>query len=110
MKTVMAIKKREAAAKRLVIKTSNDKDKDEAESSLVYAAAMVDLDGQTPNEILFMPKGEEITITPMVGGKAKTVALKVDAGVAEVLQADLTTRFNDPIRPYAGFDHKAGAA
>jgi hypothetical protein len=101
-----------AAGKKYGIEFSDDDgDKeDKAESSLVYAAATIDLEGETPAEIVFMPKGEDITITPMVGGKAKSVTLKVDASVADVLQADLSKRLADPIRPYAGFDHKAGPA
>ena len=59
-----------------------------------------------------MPKtaAEGITITPMVGGKAKTVSLKVDESVAELLQAGLTKRLADEIEPYAGFDHRPGPA
>lgn len=98
-----------AAAKKFGIEVSDD-DGDKTESSLVYAAASIDLDGQTPEEIVFMPVGEDIQIRPMVAGKAKTVALKVDASVAETLQTDLAKRLADPIRPYAGFDHKPGPA
>ena len=111
-----SIDRRIAAAKKKFGIGEDDKDdddgdkEDKAESSLVYAAATVDLEGETPSEIVFMPKGEEISITPMVSGKAKSVALKVDSNVAEVLQAALAKRLDDPIRPYAGFDHKAGPA
>src|ERR1700757_4149932 len=110
---VASIKRKiKAAGKKYDIEFSDDggDKEDKAESSLVYAAATIDLEGETPAEIVFMPKGEEISITPMVGGKAKSVALKVDADVAQVLQAALAKRLDDPIRPYAGFDHKAGPA
>jgi phage I-like protein len=110
---VASIKRKiKAAGKKYDIEFSDDggDKEDKAESSLVYAAATIDLEGETPSEIVFMPKGEEITITPMVSGKAKSVALNVNSGVAEVLQAALAKRLDDPIRPYAGFDHKAGPA
>jgi hypothetical protein len=110
---VKTIKRKiKAAGKKYDIEFSDDGDdkEDKAESSLVYAAATIDLEGETPAEIVYMPQGEDITITPMVGGKAKSVALKVDSDVAEVLQAALAKRLDDPIRPYAGFDHKAGPA
>jgi Mu-like prophage I protein len=98
-----------AAGKKYGIDFSDNGDK--TESSLVYAAA-VDLEGKTPSEIVFMPKtaAEGITITPMVGGKAKTVSLNVDESVAELLQAGLTKRLADEIEPYAGFDHRPGPA
>jgi hypothetical protein len=98
-----------AAGKKYGIDFSDDGDKTEA--SLVYAAA-VDLEGETPSEIVFMPKtaAEGITITPMVGGRAKTVSLKVDESVAELLQAGLTRRLAEEIEPYAGFDHRPGPA
>jgi phage I-like protein len=102
-----------AAAKKLGIGTSDDGDggeKDKAESALVYASVPIDLGGETPSEIVYMPKADSVTITPMVGGKAKAVTLKVDASVAEALQGDLAKRLDDPVRPYAGFDHKVGAA
>jgi phage I-like protein len=100
-----------AAGKKYGIDFSDDDGdkKDKAESSLVYAAATVDLEGQTPAEIVYLPRGE-MTIRPRVAGKAKEVTVKVDAAVAETLQADLTKRLADPIRPYAGFDHQPGAA
>jgi phage I-like protein len=99
-----------AAAKKLGIGTSDDGDdeKDKAESSLVYAATSVDLEGQTPEEIVYMPRGEAITIKPKRPGHE--VKVKVDAGVAQVLQADLEKRLGAEIQPYAGYDHNAGPA
>src|ERR1700751_1932745 len=72
-----------AAAKKLGIGTSDDGDgeKDKAESSLVYASVPIDLGGETPSEIVYMPKAEQVTITPVVSGKAKAGTLKVDASV-----------------------------
>jgi hypothetical protein len=86
----------------------DDDDKDKAESSLVYAAATIDLDGETPGEIVYMPKGENLTFTPKRPGREITI--KVDAATAEVLQSDLAKRLEDEIRPYAGFDHERGPA
>jgi phage I-like protein len=99
-----------AAAKKLGIGTSDDGDgeKDKAESSLVYAAATIDLGGETPGEIVYMPKGENLTFTPKRPGRE--VQIKVDATTAEVLQTDLAKRLEDEIRPYAGFDHERGPA
>src|ERR1700747_835999 len=75
-----------AAAKKLGIGTSDDGDgeKDKAESSLVYAATSVDLEGQTPEEIVYMPRGEAITIKPKRPGHE--VKVKVDAGVGQALE------------------------
>jgi phage I-like protein len=100
-----------AAAKKLGIgEDDGDGEKDKAESALVYASVPIDLGGETPSEIVYMPKADQVTITPVVSGKAKSVTLKVDASVAETLQTDLVKRLEDPVRPYAGFDHKVGAA
>ena len=84
-----------------------DDKKDKAESSLVYAAAIVDLEGETPAEIVYMPPGDN-TIRPKSHGKE--IIVKVDASAAQTLQADLVKRLDDPIRPYAGFDHNSGPA
>jgi phage I-like protein len=81
---------------------------DKTESSLVSAAS-IDLEGETPNEIIYMPKGDW-NITPMVGGKPKPVAVKVDKNVATALQNDLSRRLGETIRPIAGFDHRPGRA
>ena len=98
-----------AAAKRLGIGVSDDGDnKDKAESSIVSAAS-IDLEGETPAEIIYFPKGDW-RIKPVVNGKAKEVSVKVDESVASVLQADLNRRLKDTVRPYAAFDHKPGAA
>jgi phage I-like protein len=98
-----------AAAKRLGIGISDDgDDKDKAESSLVSAAS-IDLEGETPAEIIYFPKGDW-RIKPMVNGKAKEVAVKVDANVAALMQRELTNRLSQTVRPYASFDHKPGPA
>src|SRR4029077_9472170 len=96
-----------AAAKKLGIGEDDD-DGDKTESSLVYAATSVDLEGQTPEEIVYMPKGEAITIKPKRPGHE--VKVKVDATVAQVLQTDLEKRLADQIQPYAGYDHDGKAA
>jgi phage I-like protein len=99
-----------AAAKKFGIETSDDEEdkKDKAESSLVYAATSVNFEGQTPEEIVYMPKGDAITIKPKRPGHE--VKVKVDASVAQVLQADLEKRLAAEIQPYAGYDHNAGPA
>jgi Mu-like prophage I protein len=97
-----------AAAKRLGIGVSDDGDGEgKTESSLVYAAS-IDLQGQTPEEIVYMPKGEAITIKPKSHGRE--VKVKVDASAAEVLQTALEKRLSDQIQPYAGYDHDGKAA
>jgi hypothetical protein len=87
----------------------DDDDKDKAESALVYGAAPINLDGQTPESIMFMPRGDW-KITPVVRGKATVVSVKVDKTVAATLQESLNQRLDDTIRPYAGFDHQPGPA
>jgi Mu-like prophage I protein len=95
-----------AAGKKYGIDFSDNGDK--TESSLVSAAS-IDLEGETPAEIIYFPKGDW-RIKPVVNGKAKEVSVKVDESVASVLQADLNRRLKDTVRPYAAFDHKPGAA
>jgi phage I-like protein len=95
-----------AAGKKYGIDFSDNGDK--AESSIVSAAS-IDLEGETPAEIIYFPKGDW-RIRPVVNGKAKEVSVKVDQSVASVLQADLNRRLKDTVRPYAAFDHKPGAA
>jgi hypothetical protein len=95
-----------AAGKKYGIDFSDNGDK--TESSLVSAAS-IDLEGETPAEIIYFPKGDW-RIKPVVNGKAKDVSVKVDQSVASVLQADLNRRLKDTVRPYAAFDHKPGAA
>jgi phage I-like protein len=95
-----------AAGKKYGIDFSDNGDK--TESSLVSAAS-IDLEGETPAEIIYFPKGDW-RIKPVVNGKAKEVSVKVDQSVASVLQADLNRRLKDTVRPYAAFDHKPGAA
>jgi phage I-like protein len=107
---VASIKRKiKAAGKKYDIEFSDDGDDkgDKAESSLVYAAAVIDLEGETPAEIVYMPPGNN-TIRPKSHGHELTV--NVDVAAAEVLQADLVKRLEDPIRPYAGFDHNPGPA
>jgi phage I-like protein len=97
-----------AAGKKYGIDFSDDGDgeKDKTESSLVYATS-IDLQGQTPEEIVYMPRGDA-TIKPKRPGHE--VKVKVDAGVAQVLQTDLEKRLAAEIQPYAGYDHNAGPA
>src|ERR1700756_2950154 len=66
------------AGKKYDIEFSDDggDKEDKAESSLVYAAATIDLDGETPAEIVYMPKGENLTFTPKRPGRE--VQIKVD--------------------------------
>lgn len=80
-----------------------------SESVLVWAAASQTLDGQTPESIVYLPKGEW-KITPTVNGKAGSVEVMVDSDAAKVLQESLNTRLKDTVRPHAAFDHKPGPA
>src|SRR5258705_3781815 len=96
-----------AAGKKYGIDFSDDGDK--TESALVSAAS-IDLEGETPAEIIYMPGPGDWHINPVVNGKSRKVAVKVNSEVAATLQRDLAQRLVDPIRPYAGFDHRPGAA
>src|ERR1700756_4887405 len=82
---VASIKRKiKAAGKKYDIEFSDDggDKEDKAESSLVYSAAAIYLDGETPAEIVYMPKGENLTFTPKRPGRE--VQIKVDAATAEV--------------------------
>jgi hypothetical protein len=97
-----------AAGKKYGVDFSDDGDgEDKTESSLVYGAAILDLDGQTPEEIVYLPKGQA-TIFPQRPGKEITI--NVDASAADLLQADLEKRFAKHPRPYGAFDHQRGSA
>jgi phage I-like protein len=96
-----------AAGKKYGIDFSDDGDK--TESALVSAAS-IDLEGETPPEIIYMPGPGDWHINPVVNGKSKKVAVKVNSEVAATLQRDLSKRLADQIRPYAGFDHRPGSA
>jgi phage I-like protein len=82
---------------------------DKTESALVFASSSQQLDGQTPDSIVFMPKGEW-EITPTVNGKSEAVNVIVDESTAVRLQESLAARLEDSIRPYAAFDHRPGPA
>lgn len=59
--------------------------------------------------IVFLPEGTH-TITASVGGKAKTLTVTVDERVLASFSEDLAKRQESNVRPFAGFDHKPGAA
>jgi hypothetical protein len=59
--------------------------------------------------IVFLPEGTH-TITASVAGKPKTLTVTVDDRVLAGFAEDLTKRMESNVRPFAGFDHKPGAA
>lgn len=59
--------------------------------------------------IVFLPEGTH-TITASVGGKPKTLTVTVDERVLAGFAEDLARRQDSNVRPFAGFDHKPGAA
>lgn len=59
--------------------------------------------------IVFLPEGTH-TITASVGGKPKTLTVTVDERVLSSFADDLAKRMESNVRPFAGFDHKPGAA
>lgn len=59
--------------------------------------------------IVFLPEGTH-TITASVGGKPKTLTVTVDERVLAGFAEDLARRQESNVRPFAGFDHKPGAA
>lgn len=59
--------------------------------------------------IVFLPEGTH-TITASVAGKPKTLTVTVDDRVLAGFAEDLAKRMESNVRPFAGFDHKPGAA
>ena len=59
--------------------------------------------------IVFLPEGTH-QITASVGGKPKTLTVTVDERVLAGFSDDLAKRMESNVRPFAGFDHKPGAA
>jgi hypothetical protein len=59
--------------------------------------------------IVFLPEGTH-QITASVGGKPKTLTVTVDDRVLAGFADDLARRQESNVRPFAGFDHKPGAA
>ena len=59
--------------------------------------------------IVFLPEGQH-RISATVGGKPKTVDVSVDASVLAAFEEDLAKRQAANVRPFGGFDHRAGAA
>lgn len=59
--------------------------------------------------IVFLPEGTH-QITASVGGKPKTLTVTVDDRVLASFSEDLAKRMESNVRPFAGFDHKPGAA
>jgi phage I-like protein len=59
--------------------------------------------------IVFLPEGTH-TISASVGGKPKTLTVTVDERVLSSFSEDLAKRMESNVRPFAGFDHKPGAA
>jgi hypothetical protein len=59
--------------------------------------------------IVFLPEGTH-QITASVGGKPKALTVTVDERVLAGFTEDLARRMESNVRPFAGFDHKPGAA
>ena len=76
---------------------------------LVTSELNVDLHGQAPNRVMYMPKGKS-KILATVGGKAKEVEVDVGSDTAGRLQAQLQDLLKHNVRPFIDFDHKVGAA
>jgi hypothetical protein len=65
--------------------------------------------GSSGFSIVYLPEGtHEIEAT--VNGKAQKRTVTVDERVLASFQDDLAKRLSDNVRPFAGFDHKAGPA
>jgi phage I-like protein len=77
-------------------------------SNIVTAAIQSEL-SDVAGSIVYLPEGQH-RINATVGGKAKTVDVLVDSRVAASFAEDLNKRFESNVRPFAGFDHKQGAA
>jgi len=89
---------------------SASENSDKAESSLVVsAAATTTFDGQAPEAIVYMPRGDW-RISPKVNGEPKEITVTVDQNTAATLQSDFEKRLAQPVRPTGGFDHKPGKA
>jgi hypothetical protein len=73
----------------------------------VTAAFQSDID-QT-DSIVYLPEGNH-TINASVGGKPKTVTVKVTDSVLASFSEDLKARQSSNVRSFAGFDHTAGKA
>jgi len=74
----------------------------------VTAAFTQSLDSEK-GTIVFMPEGHH-QITASVDGKPKSVELTIDSRILASFAEDLDKRKESNVRPFAGFDHKAGAA
>ncbi|MBK1884764.1 hypothetical protein JIN85_20295, partial [Luteolibacter pohnpeiensis] len=76
---------------------------------LISAASFQPLPDAVPTEIVYIPEGEH-AIHPTVDGKPKEITVKVPpqrgAAIAASLQADLSRRLADNVRPIIDFDHK----
>lgn len=76
-------------------------------------ASMLTQGASAPNEICFIPEGDN-TITPTVNGKPAEITVRVDPSkgqsIAAALQSSLDDRHKQNVRPWFDFEHKAGAS
>jgi phage I-like protein len=79
------------------------------EELIVCAELGTALDGQTPSEIVYMPKGRH-KIKPNVNGAPKEIEVDVDAYAVPLLHVALAKRQAEPVRPCGAFDHRPGPA
>lgn len=81
--------------------------------SLVTCISATQLPPSAPEEIVFIPEGEN-TITPFVDGKAKTITVRVPSHkgneIAARMQIALQRRQSNTVRPFLDFEHKNGTA
>lgn len=101
-----------AAGKKFGIDFSDGDDKKTeatAATLVVFASYSVNLNGETPNKIVYMPKGKW-KLQPRVNGVPGEIEVDVDPSAATILQTSLTKRLTDTVRPFGAFDHKPGPA
>ena len=79
-----------------------------ANRSLITAAFQAEISG-LEGSIVYLPEGKH-RISATVGGKPKTVDVEINSTIAASFQSGLSKRFESNVRPFAGFDHVAGAA
>lgn len=101
-------------AKKLGVEMADDDDDDEKKAAasftmVIRASSATDLGSETPEKIVYLPKGHSKLI-PHVNGKPEEIEVIVDQETASALQVALEQRLSDTVRPYAAFDHKPGPA
>jgi hypothetical protein len=78
-------------------------------SFLVMSDYRVNLDGQVPEKIMYMPAGMH-SLTPSVNGESRRISVNVGQITADLLQGHLAQLLSGNVRPFIDFDHAGGAA